>query len=103
MTLLPSRLARILLAALALSALSACSKKEAPAEKEKPKGEEKQNENIVALTPGNLEHVKIETEEAKLGDLETTLKAAGRVGENLNKTAKVVSTLEGRLTKLKGR
>ena len=31
---------------------------------------------------------------------ETTLKAAGRVTENLNKTAKISSTLEGRIVKL---
>ena len=44
--------------------------------------------------------MQIKTEEAALGSLENTLKAAGRVSENLNKTAKVMSTLEGRLTKL---
>jgi RND family efflux transporter MFP subunit len=44
--------------------------------------------------------VEIKTEVAKLGNLEATLKAAGRVSENMNKTAKVVSTLEGRLIKL---
>ena len=100
MTHVPSKIVRPLLAAVALALLSGCSKTEAPAEKEKAKNEEKRDENIVALTSGNLEHVKIQTETAKLGDLETTLDAAGRVGENMNKTAKVVSTLEGRLTKL---
>lgn len=100
MTLLRFRFACVSLAVLALCALPACSKKAALAEKEKPKTEEKRDENVVTLTPGNLEHVRIETETASLGNLETTLKAAGRVGENANKTAKVVSTLEGRLTKL---
>ena len=35
-----------------------------------------------------------------LGSIETTLKAAGRVTENQNKTARVNSTLEGRLMKV---
>jgi cobalt-zinc-cadmium efflux system membrane fusion protein len=86
--------------ALMLATLASCSKKEAAsadAEKEK---EEKQDENVVTLTKANLQHVEIKTELATLGNLETTLKAAGRVSENMNKTAKVVSTLEGRLIKL---
>lgn len=81
-----------------VTALASCSKKEAAAEE---KGEEQRHgANIVTLTKENLEHVEIKTEVAKLGNLETTLKAAGRVSENMNKTAKVVSTLEGRLIKL---
>jgi multidrug efflux pump subunit AcrA (membrane-fusion protein) len=85
----------LLVAALAVLALSGCTKKEVettPAEKHE--------ENIVTLTKENLQHVEIKTEVAKLGNLETTLRAAGRVSENMNKTAKVVSTLEGRLIKL---
>lgn len=82
--------------ALAISVTS-CSKKEAEAEEKK---EPKHDENIVTLTKENLEHAEIKTEIAKLGNLETTLKVAGRVSENMNKTAKVVSTLEGRLIKL---
>ena len=58
------------------------------------------SENVVTLTKANLQHVEIKTEPAMLGNLETTLRAAGRVSENMNKTAKVVSTLEGRLIKL---
>ena len=78
--------------------LAACTKKE-PAQ-EKKEAAEKKDDNIVTLTKENLEHVQIKTEAAALGSLENTLKAAGRVSENLNKTAKVMSTLEGRLTKL---
>jgi multidrug efflux pump subunit AcrA (membrane-fusion protein) len=78
--------------------LAACTKKEA-AEEKKEAGEKK-GDNIVTLTKENLEHVQIKTEPAALGSLENTLKAAGRVSENMNKTAKVMSTLEGRLTKL---
>ena len=87
-------------AALIMVAFASCSKKEAaPADAEKTK-EEKHDENVVTLTKANLQHVEIKTEPVTRGNLETTLKAAGRVSENMNKTAKVVSTLEGRLIKL---
>jgi multidrug efflux pump subunit AcrA (membrane-fusion protein) len=78
-------------------ALAGCTKKEA-AEKKEP--EKKHEANIVTLTKENLEHAEIQTEPARIGNLETTLRAAGRVSENANKTAKVSSTLEGRLMKL---
>ena len=86
-------------AAFAFLPLAACTKKQAAEEKKEEKTEKK-DENLVTLTKENLEHTKIEAQPAALGSLEVTLKAAGRVSENLNKTAKVVSTLEGRLTKL---
>ena len=78
-------------------ALFGCSKHETP---ENKKHTEKHEENVVTLTKENLEHVSIKTEPVALGSIETTLKSAGRVSENLNKTAKVSSTLEGRLIKL---
>lgn len=77
--------------------LGGCSKKHAQ-ESEEAKG--KVEENIVTLTKENLEHVQIKTQPASLGDLSTTLKAAGRVSANMNKTAKISSTLEGRIAKL---
>lgn len=88
-----------LCAALALLPLAACTRKKATDGKKEEKADKK-DENLVTLTKENLEHTKIVIEPAALGVLETTLKAAGRVSENLNKTAKVVSTLEGRLLKL---
>ena len=87
-------------AALTLATLASCSKKEAASSKEEKTKEEKHDENVVTLTKANLQHIEIKTELATRGNLETTLKAAGRVSENLNKTAKVVTTLEGRLIKL---
>jgi len=87
----------LFLAALAMVALAGCTKKQA---EDKTAPAEKREENVVSLTKENLQHVEIKTEVAKLGNLETTLKAAGRVSDNMNKTAKVVSTLEGRLIKL---
>ncbi len=79
-------------------ALVGCTKKDAAAEKEEAAG--KREDNIVSLTKEQLAHVEIKTETAATGDLEMTLKAAGRVSENMNKTAKVASTLDGRIAKL---
>ena len=79
-------------------ALAACSKKDKSGAKAEP--EKKHGENIVTLTKENLEHVQIKTEPVTLGSIAITLKAPGRVSENLNKTAKIASTLEGRLIKL---
>ena len=56
--------------------------------------------DIVALTKENLAQVEIKTELVRRGDLEMTFKAAGTVTENLNKTAKITPTLEGRITQL---
>ena len=84
--------------ALAALALAGCNKKEAEAEKDK--AEEKRDDRFVTLTKEQLENVEIKTEVAATGDLDVTLKAAGRVSPNMNKTAKVASTLDGRITKL---
>jgi multidrug efflux pump subunit AcrA (membrane-fusion protein) len=78
--------------------LAGCGQKAEPAAEAKP--EAKHEDNIVALTPENLKHVTLKTETATVNSLGTTLKAAGRISANLNKTAKVTSTFEGRLTKL---
>jgi multidrug efflux pump subunit AcrA (membrane-fusion protein) len=81
---------------LAAMLLAGCGKKEASEESDAKKHEE----NVVTLTKEQLGHVKIKTELVALGSIETTLKAPGRVSENLNRTAKIASTLEGRLIKL---
>ncbi|CAN5808890.1 hypothetical protein BH09VER1_BH09VER1_32770 [soil metagenome] len=78
--------------------LAGCGKKETAEESQT--AEEAHEENVVTLTVKNLEHVEIKTETVNPNSLETTLKAAGRLSGNLNKTAKVASTLEGRLLKL---
>lgn len=65
-----------------------------------PEAETSHMSGVVTLTPENLEHVAVTTEIAELGRLEGTLKAAGRVTENMNKTAHVSSQLEGRLEML---
>lgn len=86
-----------ILCALVALVFSGCSKKRA---EEKEETNSKTVENIVTLKKENLEHVQIKTEPTVLGNLSTTLKAPGRVSANVNKTAKVASTLEGRLMKL---
>ena len=83
-------------AGLALS-FSACGKKAAEEEKTEP---ENHQENVVLLKKENLQHAEIKTEPVVRGNIETTLKAAGRVTENANKTAKISTTLEGRLMKV---
>jgi multidrug efflux pump subunit AcrA (membrane-fusion protein) len=87
---------RIFTIVLLVGALAACGKKE----EEQKASSEKRDENVVILTKENLQHVEIKTEPVALGNIQTTLKAAGRVTENQNKTAKVSSTLEGRLIKV---
>ena len=82
-----------LFSALAVS----CSKKEREVERDQTKTHK---ENVVTLTKENLEHVQIKVEPVVTGSIETSLKAAGRVTENQNKTARVSSTLEGRLVKV---
>jgi len=87
---------RIFTIALLVGALAACGKKE----EEQKASSEKRDENVVILTKENLQHVNIKTEPVALGSIEIPLKATGRVTENQNKTAKVSSTLEGRLIKV---
>jgi multidrug efflux pump subunit AcrA (membrane-fusion protein) len=83
-----------------LLTLNGCDKKESAQTQAKPDAPAAHEENIVSLKKENLARTTIKTEAAVRGSLELTLKAVGRVGENLNKTAKVTSTLEGRLIKL---
>lgn len=87
-----------LIALALLGVLAGCSKSE---EKSEPAPEAKHDENIITLTKENLEHMTLNVEPVTLGNLGMTLKAAGRVSANLNTTAKVTPTLEGRLAKLK--
>ncbi len=76
--------------------LAACGDKKEAAEP----ASEKHEVNIVSLTKESLEHINLKSEPVTLGSIETTLKAAGRVTANQHKTARVSSTLEGRLTKV---
>ena len=96
-----SKLNHLFFAALLAAALAGCGKKDVAGESApESKTETKRDANIVTLTKENLEHIEIKTEPAALGNLNMTLKAAGRVSFNLNKTAKITPTLEGRLVKL---
>lgn len=92
------RIISLFTVALLAGGLAGCGQKAEPAAEAKP--EAKHEDNIVTLTPENLKHVTLKIEPATLSSLGTTLKAAGRISANLNKTAKVTSTFEGRLTKL---
>ena len=92
------RIISLFTAALLAGGLAGCGKKAEPVAETKP--EAKHDENIVTLTAENLKHITLKTEPATSSSLGMTLKAAGRISANLNKTAKVTSTFEGRLTKL---
>jgi len=95
----PSTLIHPLAIAL-LVTLSGCGKKETVAAKPETEALAKHEENVVTLTKESLAHVTLRTEIVARGSLDLTLKAVGRIGDNLNKTAKVTTTLEGRITKL---
>ncbi len=88
---------RTLATAILLLTLAACGKKE---DEEKSASLEKQDESIVTLTKEQRAHADLKIEPVKIGSLETTLRTAGRVVENANKTAKITSTLDGRVSKL---
>jgi multidrug efflux pump subunit AcrA (membrane-fusion protein) len=79
-----------------ICAFAGCSRKE----NEETPSVEKHEENVVTLTKEGLQHVAIKTEPVLRGSIEMTLKAAGRVTANQNKTAKISSTLEGRIAKI---
>lgn len=85
---------------LAFAALTGCTKKNAVEKTTAESPTPKHEENVVTLTKENLSHIALKTEEAKRGSLDLVLRAVGRVEENRTKTAKVTSTLEGRLVKL---
>ncbi len=92
---LPCRFAALAL----LAALAGCGKSE-PAAQPATEAASTGENNTVTLSKESLAHASIQTEAVARGSLAMTLKAIGRVSENLNKTAKVTSTLEGRLIKL---
>ena len=78
-----------------------CGKSETPAKtKSEPASASQRDENVVTLTRENLQHITLKIEPATVGSLGMTLKAAGRISANWNKTAKVTATLEGRVSEL---
>jgi len=87
-------------ALLLLALLDGCKKHDAAPKAEAPEPAAKHEDNIVVLTKESLSHITLKAEPVARGSLGVTLKAVGRVSENLNKTAKVTSPLEGRLTQL---
>jgi multidrug efflux pump subunit AcrA (membrane-fusion protein) len=82
----------------AVFAVAGCDKREPEAEK--PEAAQESKASIVTLSDKKLPHTQIQIQAVGLGSIDATLKASGRVSENLNKTAKIASTLEGRLIKL---
>jgi len=92
---------RLLLVPLLTVAFVGCGKTEsAPETTSDAAPETKHGGNIVTLTKENLQYVDIKTDTAQMGNLGMTLKAVGRISANLNKTARITPTLEGRVTRL---
>lgn len=58
------------------------------------------SEGIVKLSPKELSHATLQFETAELGNVGLTLRTTGRVVANANKTARVSTVLEGRLTQI---
>lgn len=58
------------------------------------------SDSTVTLRKENLAHITVRTEPVVRGNLPISLRAVGRLSENLNRTARVTSTLEGRLVGL---
>lgn len=65
-----------------------------------PDSQSHREQDVVALSERNLELGEVKTQRVELGSLEITLHATGRVTENINKTARVATMLEGRVLKL---
>ena len=56
--------------------------------------------SVVTLTKEALANATIRTESARRGDLRKRLRVPGRISANQNRTARVLSTLEGRIIRL---
>ena len=76
--------------------VAGCSKK---VEGSEESTEQKHADNQVVLSNDALKYIDLDSVRAKLKNLGMTLKVAGRLSANLNKTARITSTLEGRLVK----
>lgn len=96
-----TRLMHVVAVATALAVLAGCDKKET-AESPKKSGENAAPEqrDTVRLSDESLKLVTIDTITVGHGKLNLTLRVPGRVSFNLNHTAKVTSTFEGRIAKM---
>lgn len=77
----------------------ACEKK--PSGKNEDSAPEKKQEiNTVMLSNESLKNMELKIEVAAIGSLERKLKVPGRITADLNRSAKMSATLEGRIIKL---
>ncbi len=76
-----------------------CGKKESGGESQAHEEAEKE-ENVVVLSEESLKNLDLKTETAAVRPLRKKLKVPGRISPDLNRTAKVSATLEGRIVKL---
>lgn len=97
-----SKMSAVTMLLMICAAFSACGSNDGLQAEEPPaeKAAADTDKITVSLSKQNLQHVQIKTEAAAVGNLGMTLKVAGRVTVNSNKTAKITAALDGRLAKL---
>ncbi len=88
----------IISAGLLLAALMSCDQKVASADEQ---AAPEAKANIVTLTKANLAQIDLDTMVVRRSDLVLKVKAAATLTEDLNQTARVTPTLEGRITSLR--
>lgn len=79
--------------------LLACEKKEGP-KPEEPVKEATHENKVIILTNESLKNLDLKTEPAIVKGLDQKLKVPGRITADMNRTARVSVTLEGRVIKL---
>lgn len=93
---------RWMIVALAIACLAtACTHKTDSAAETTPTDETAPATDTVTLSPESMAEVQIETAPVKKGSLPMTLRSPGRISVNVNRTAKVTTTFEGRIASLR--
>lgn len=77
-----------------------CTHKPDSTEENRPAERDASGVDTVTLSDEGLKLVTIETVSVTRGNLPTTLRSPGRISVNVNRTAKVTSTFEGRISVL---
>ena len=94
-------LVTLIAAAAFLALVASCSSKTDPvAATTSETPEEKPAPDTVTLSEESLKLVGVEVTPVSRGHLSMTLRSPGRISVNVNRTAKVTSTLEGRILKM---
>src|SRR2546422_9717164 len=96
-----ARLVCVLAVATGLAVFAGCDKKDADeAEKKSEPISKQEQKDIVQLSEESLPLAHIETVVVVPGNVSVPLRVPGRISFDLNHTAKITSTLEGRIQKM---